>query len=302
MQDETIESVIRGRLIYYAALDVCTPTLLGHMYVMWSKDSDSSLKSIIASYVPIPSQEGKAKLFAKINAAADKNPVADTFQRYREKGIKAVTVLDAEYPASWMNSYMPPIVLFYKGNIQLLKKNSLSIVGSRYPTSYGVEALNRIISPIVAEKVVTVSGLAKGIDRAVHLHTIANHGETIGIIGSGLDIYYPNENLLLQQKMMKEQLVITEYPLGSRPERYHFPMRNRLIASLSQATLVIEAKEQSGSLITANVALQENREVFAVPGNITNPFSVGTNQLIKAGATPVLTASDILSDMRYLWK
>lgn len=302
MYDEMLEIQIRRKIIYYAMLDVCPPMLLGHMYTSWRQNITMPLAAIIWSYPPTASLKNKNLLLDKIKAAALKNPREQTFQRYEEKGIQALTVMDEEYPIGWLNSYMPPIVLFYKGDIKLLAKNSISVVGSRYPSLYGEEAIRRLLPPIVAEDVVTVSGLAKGIDRAVHMQTIANRGKTIGIIGTGLDIYYPNENVLLQQEMMREHLVMTEFPLGSRPERYHFPMRNRLIASLSQATLVIEAKEKSGSLITANVALQENREVFAVPGNITNPLSVGTNQLIKAGAGCVLEAADILSDMRHLWK
>jgi DNA processing protein len=302
MHDEMIETQIRDKIVYYAMLGVCPPMLLGHMYTSWRQNINMPLAAIIWSYPPTASFKNKNVLLDKIKDAAMENPWDQTFQRYDEKGIQALMVMDEEYPIGWLNSYMPPIVLFYKGDIKLLAKNSISVVGSRYPSLYGEEAIRRLLPPLVAEDVVTVSGLAKGIDRAVHMQTIANRGQTIGIIGTGLDIYYPNENVLLQQEMMREHLVMTEYPLGSRPEKYHFPMRNRLIASLSQATLVIEAKEQSGSLITANVALQENREVFAVPGNITNPLSVGTNQLIKAGAGCVLEAADILSDMRHLWK
>ena len=158
-----------------------------------------------------------------------------------------------------------------------------------------------MIPPLVAEGVTLVSGLAKGIDQMVHSCAIGNGGATIGVIGTGLDVSYPRENASLQRKMMAEQLVISEYPLGSKPERFHFPMRNRLIANLSLATLVIEATEKSGSLITANLALQENRDVFAVPGNITSRLSVGTNQLIKAGAACVLNATDVLEEMKTQW-
>ena len=146
-----------------------------------------------------------------------------------------------------------------------------------------------------------LSGLAAGIDREAHIQTILLGGKTISVIGTGLDYFYPKNNKRLQEKISTEHLLISEYPLGSPPLKYNFPMRNRIIAGLSHGTLVIEAKQKSGSLITANVALQENREVFAVPGNILENSFQGTNQLIQAGAKLVLNASDILQEMNALW-
>lgn len=293
---------VRDKLIYHAMLGVCTPHFMKHLHLAWSENPLCSMGGIVNSYVPMSSESKQHKLKAALGAAYSKMSYEELKDVYRNKDIQILTILDKDYPVGWLNSYLPPIVVFCAGNIGLLEQPCLSVVGSRSPTDYGKSVLSEMIPTLVAEGVTLVSGLAKGIDQMVHSCAIGNSGTTIGIIGTGLDVSYPRENASLQRKMMAEQLVISEYPLGAKPERFHFPMRNRLIANLSQATLVIEATEKSGSLITANLALQENRDVFAVPGNITSRLSVGTNQLIKAGAACVLNADDVLEEMKMEWK
>ncbi|CZQ93171.1 DNA processing protein [Trichococcus flocculiformis] len=292
---------VRDKLIYHAMTGVCTPHFMKHLYLSWMRDPDYSIEENIKGYVPMANESKQQKLKSAIQTAYRRMSYEELLELYRSKDIQILTILDNGYPEGWLNSYLPPIVVFCAGNIGLLEQPCLSVVGSRSPSAYGKAVLNEMIPPLVTEGVTLVSGLAKGIDQMVHSCAIANGGATIGIIGSGLDVTYPRENAVLQRQMMAEQLVISEYPLGSKPERYHFPMRNRLIANLSSATLVIEATEKSGSLITANLALQENRDVFAVPGNITSHLSVGTNQLIKAGAACVLNATDVLEEMRTQW-
>lgn len=292
---------VRDKLIYHAMTGVCTPHFMKHLYLSWMRDPDYSIEENIKGYVPMANESKQQKLKSAIQTAYRRMSYEELLELYRSKDIQILTILDNGYPEGWLNSYLPPIVVFCAGNIGLLEQPCLSVVGSRSPSAYGKAVLNEMIPQLVIEGVTLVSGLAKGIDQMVHSCAIANGGATIGIIGSGLDVTYPRENAVLQRQMMAEQLVISEYPLGSKPERYHFPMRNRLIANLSSATLVIEATEKSGSLITANLALQENRDVFAVPGNITSHLSVGTNQLIKAGAACVLNATDVLEEMRTQW-
>lgn len=292
---------VRDKLIYHAMTGVCTPHFMKHLYLSWMRDPDYSIEENIKGYVPMANESKQQQLKSAIQTAYSRMFYEELLELYRSKDIQILTILDNGYPEGWLNSYLPPIVVFCAGNIGLLEQPCLSVVGSRSPSAYGKAVLNEMIPPLVTEGVTLVSGLAKGIDQMVHSCAIANGGATIGIIGSGLDVTYPRENAVLQRQMMAEQLVISEYPLGSKPERYHFPMRNRLIANLSSATLVIEATEKSGSLITANLALQENRDVFAVPGNITSHLSVGTNQLIKAGAACVLNATDVLEEMRTQW-
>ncbi|CZQ81534.1 DNA-processing protein DprA [Trichococcus ilyis] len=291
---------IRDKLIYHAMLGVCTPQFMKHLYESLTRDPTSTMEEIIRSYNPRGTGAAFNNARAVLEKAYLKFPYDEMQQQYQTENIQMLTIADRDYPAGWLNSYLPPIVAFCAGDLRLLERPCLSVVGSRSPTAYGKTVLNEMIPPLAAEGITLVSGLAKGIDQMVHACAIGSGGATVGIIGTGLDVVYPRENALLQRKMMAEQLVISEYPLGTKPERHHFPMRNRLIANLALATLVIEAREKSGSLITANLALQENRDVFAVPGNIDSPLSVGTNQLIKAGAACVLNAADVLAEMRML--
>lgn len=209
-----------------------------------------------------------------------------------------LTIFDHDYPAQLREIYCPPLILFYRGNKGLLQQRMLGVVGARKNTSYGVQSLSRLLPTLIEQKITIVSGLAAGIDGASHEITLANHGQTIGVIGTGLDVCYPVSNQTLQERMGRDQLVISEYPLGSRPFRSHFPERNRIIAGLCETLLVVEAKEKSGSLITASLALQENRNVCAVPGRIDALMSVGCNQLILAGAKPILRSQDLLEEFK----
>ncbi|WP_318766100.1 DNA-processing protein DprA [Lactiplantibacillus carotarum] len=177
-----------------------------------------------------------------------------------------------------------------------MRGRKLAVVGARQSTSYGARCVSRLLTPLVPEKLTIVSGLAVGIDGWSH-RTALNCGlPTIAVIGTGLDAYYPRENATLQRRVGQVGLLISEYPLGTGPARYRFPERNRIIAGLCQTLIVIEARERSGSLITANLALQNNRNVLAVPGPIDAPLSVGCNQLIAAGAKPVLNSRHIIEE------
>lgn len=234
------------------------------------------------------------KLFIESFAAIQLEKVLEDYQK---RQVKWVSILDQAYPEYLRHIYNPPALLFYQGDLTLLTGKLLAIVGSRLNSVYGEEALALLLPRLITNDIITVSGLAKGIDQRVHKKTIELGGQTIAIIGTGLDQFYPFENEKLQKEIAKDHLLISEYPLGTKPLKQHFPMRNRIIAGLSLGTLVIEAKYRSGSLITANIALQEGREVFAVPGNITNPYSEGTNDLILHGAKSVLTAEHILEEL-----
>lgn len=210
-----------------------------------------------------------------------------------------VTILDQTYPSLLRETYCPPIVLFYRGNAKLLQTNrGLAVVGSRQMTHYGQSVVHGLIPPMVKHHLTIISGLARGIDSTAQEIALRYGGPTIGVVGAGLDQIYPPENLRLQNLVAREGLVISEYPLGAPPLPYHFPERNRIIAGLCQTCLVVEGKKKSGSLITANIALQENRNVCAVPGKIDTPLSVGCNELIAAGAKPILCAADLLEEFR----
>ena len=208
-----------------------------------------------------------------------------------------LTILDKRYPSQLQDIYSPPVVLFYQGDLELLdSKKLLGVVGARQCSSYALQALTQLLPNVIQQKLILVSGLAKGVDGLSHQLALKHHGKTIAVIGNGLDISYPSCNRALQTQIAHAGLLLSEYPLESRPLKYHFPLRNRIIAGLCQTVLVVEARHHSGSLITANLALQENRNVLALPGRINDIYSTGCNELIAAGAKPVLNSNDILEE------
>ncbi len=208
-----------------------------------------------------------------------------------------LTWLSPAYPKELQNLFQRPLILFYIGNIALLDYPKLAFVGARDATSYARQVVCKVIPKIVEQNFVIVSGLAKGVDSYSHEIAIRAGGATIGVIGCGLDICYPREACDLFIEMRKNHLILSEYPKGTAVQRYHFPMRNRIIAGLSKGTCVIEAKEKSGSLITAQLALEYGKEVFAVPGEIISGQSNGCHQLIQDGAKCVCSIQDILEEL-----
>ena len=219
--------------------------------------------------------------------------------QYRKEAIHFLMYEDALYPKRLKEIYLPPVVLFYKGRLELFNRLSIGIVGARNHTPYSKEALEYLLPDILERKVSIISGLARGVDSLAHQLTLELNGETIAVIGNGINICYPKENQSLYDAIGKKGLILSEYPLDSPPLKFHFPYRNRIIAGLSHGLCVIEARLHSGSLITANVALSENRQLFALPGNITSEYSKGTNELITAGAFPIRNANDILDSLHY---
>jgi len=222
--------------------------------------------------------------------------IEKSWQQINELNLNVVTVADDNYPNLLKQISDPPPLLYYRGNWSCLDYPALAAVGSRQITSYGQQAVAKLIPALAQSGLTIVSGLAYGVDAACHQATLQAGGKTAGVLACGLDQIYPAVNRYLAQKIIDSGgLLLTEFPPGVMPLTHHFPLRNRIIAGLCRATLVIEAAAVSGALITAKLALEYNREVFAVPGNINAPGSVGTNELIKLGAMPALTADDILS-------
>ena len=219
--------------------------------------------------------------------------------QYRKENIHFLMYEDVLYPKRLKEIYLPPVVLFYKGRLELFNRLSIGIVGARNHTPYSKEALEYLLPDILERKVSIISGLARGVDSLAHQLTLDLNGETIAVIGNGINICYPKENQSLYDAIGSKGLILSEYPLDSPPLKFHFPYRNRIIAGLSHGLCVIEARLHSGSLITANVALSENRQLFALPGNITSEYSKGTNELITAGAFPIRNANDILDSLHY---
>jgi DNA processing protein len=223
----------------------------------------------------------------------------EQIKSYSSKGIEVITYFDDHYPPMLKEIYQPPWCLFLLGNSALLHNpNKLAIVGARQASPYGCNVIEFILPPLVKKNIIIISGLAKGIDALAHQTTMDYGGNTIAVIAGGFFHLYPKENENLAKRIAIQNLIISEYPPDTKPLKWHFPARNRIISGLSLGTIIIEAKRKSGSLITANYALQEGREVFAIPGNIFSELSEGTNDLIQQGAKLVLTGEDILSELR----
>lgn len=212
-------------------------------------------------------------------------------------GIRLLTLSDAAYPGRLKNIYDPPALLYCKGRLPLLDDLlCVAVVGTRDCTPYGVACAEKLGFGLASGGAAVVSGLAKGIDAAAIRGALRAGGVTVGVVGNGLDVYYPYESRYLYEDVASAGILLSEYPPGTEPASGHFPVRNRIISGLSLAALVVEAPEKSGALITAATALEQGRDVFAVPGPIDAPASVGCNCLIRDGAGLVSDASDILRE------
>jgi DNA processing protein len=219
------------------------------------------------------------------------------YEKLAKRGIKVLTIKDKTYPKLLKEIYAPPALLYIQGK---LSEPCLGIVGSRELSPYGFKTAPKLSFELARKGLTIVSGLAKGIDTLAHQSALKARGKTIAVLGSGLDIIYPKDNQKLSKEIIQTGAVISEFPLGTPPKRQNFPQRNRIVSGLSRGVLIIEAGERSGSLITARQALEQNRDVFAVPGPINSLTSAGTNGLIKLGAKPVTEVNDILEELSTL--
>ena len=266
---------------------------------------DPSLQSIYrAPLTSIPPKPIHQTLFQEPSTTSfttfPTDSIHEQIRQYKTNDIAVITIFDKEYPRVLKEIYQPPWALYAKGDLSLLDKEpKLAVVGSREATPYGKNAIKHIFPELINQDILIVSGLAKGIDALAHEETIKLGGRTIGVIAGGLYHVYPKENIPLAVNMMQTQLVVSEYPPDTKPLRWQFPARNRIISGLSAGTFIIEAKRKSGSLITANYAVHEGRDVFSLPGSIFNPCSGGTNELIQQGAKLVISAKDILEELKF---
>jgi DNA processing protein len=215
----------------------------------------------------------------------------------KKNGARLITFFDSSYPKYLREIYNPPPLLYLKGNDIPKTKTMIAVIGSRNPSHYGLKVTEEICQGLARRKTVVVSGMARGIDSAAHWGSLREKGFTIAVLGSGIDIIYPESNVKLFNYIVEKGSVITEFPLGTPPEAKNFPIRNRIISGLSKGVVVIEASKRSGSLITASLALEQGREVLAVPGSIESFKSTGTHFLIKQGAKLVENADDILQEL-----
>ncbi|MBI4531372.1 MAG: DNA-protecting protein DprA [Candidatus Latescibacteria bacterium] len=227
----------------------------------------------------------------------DDQTVTEQLDTLDRCGGRIVTWWDGEYPSYLKEIYDPPTLLFVRGTLPTPDEVTLAVVGSRVATPYGRTVTERLVGGLTRHGITIVSGMARGIDGIAHRAALSNGGRTIGVLGCGLDVVYPAEHKKLYDEVSVNGAILSECPMGTAPEAHNFPRRNRMISGLSLGVLVVEAQEKSGALLTAKLALDQGRDVFAVPGNIDASRSRGTNRLIQQGAKLVLDIEDILDEL-----
>lgn len=221
------------------------------------------------------------------------DPAAE-LKKISQRGVRVVTLSDEDYPSLLKEIYAPPPLLYYRGQLPSQTALLLAVVGSRKMSAYGRQVTEQLVGELAAAGFTIVSGLALGVDGLAHQVALNHHGKTIAVLGSGIDVVYPAAHRqLAEQIVAADGALLSEFPLGTMPTKFNFPIRNRTIAGLGVGVLVTEARKKSGALITASHALEQNREVLAVPGDVTRGTAEGTNQLLKAGARVVSAADDI---------
>ena len=218
-------------------------------------------------------------------------------ERVEREGVTLIGLRDPAYPPLLRAIHDPPVLLFAKGRLELLASPMLAIVGTRRPTAYGRNVAERFAFDLARAGLTVVSGMARGVDTWAHEGALKAGGATVAVFGAGLDHIYPAENRKLAEQIAAEGLLLSEFPMGTPAHPQNFPIRNRIISGLSEGVLVVEGAQYSGSAITAKMALEQQREVFAVPGNVTSKMSWGPNLLIKQGATLVQEASDVIEGL-----
>ena len=223
----------------------------------------------------------------------------DRYLKYMyENDIDIITIRDKYYPDKLRVIYDPPIVLYVKGNKKILNDKSIAIVGCRMCTNYGKSVASKLAYNLSLNNINVISGLAKGIDSFAHKGSLNSKGKTIAVVGCGLDRVYPKENKDLFNQIIKDGgTIVSEYIIGTKPIAKNFPRRNRIISGMSDGVIVVEAREKSGTLITVDFALDQGKNIYAIPGNIDNQNSYGTNALIKEGAKSITNIKDVLEDL-----
>lgn len=265
-------------------------TMIGHFRSV-SKVFKASLQEL--QKIPgIDEKTAKSVVEAKTESFAEKQ-----IKKAEELKVRIISFWDEEFPELLKQIYDPPVLLYVKGNFSENDKYALSIIGTRNPTHYGKIITEKLTTSLAEKGITIISGMAYGIDSIAHSHALKAGSRTLAVVGTGLDITYPSGNQKLSLEIAENGALISEFPFGTKPDRQNFPRRNRIVSGLSHGVIVVEAGIKSGALITASMAIEQNREVFAVPGNINSPQSVGPNALIKQGACLVISAEDILGEL-----
>lgn len=251
-----------------------------------------------ASLTALEAQRLPAAVAQALHSRQPLSDAARELAQAQASGCRLLTWDEPEYPSRLREIYDPPPLLYVRGNVELLNRHVISIVGSRRPTPYGNQVAERLARDLADRGLVIASGLARGIDACAHKGALSSAlGATIGVLGCGIDVVYPKENKKIFQEIEQRGAIISEFPLGTFPAPQNFPIRNRIIAGMALGVVVVEGAQYSGSLITARLGMEFGREVFGVPGNVTQPSSFGPNQLIKQGAKLVASWEDVVEEL-----
>jgi DNA processing protein len=251
----------------------------------------ASLTELEACQLPAAPARAITTQHARKEAEAELN-------RVRQLGCRLLNWSDPEYPQRLLEIYDPPPLLYVRGDVTVLNRHSISMVGTRRPTPYGNQVAERLGRDLAERGLTVVSGMARGIDSLSHQGACkASHGATVGVLGTGVDVMYPKENKKLFAEVEKRGALISEFPLGTHPAPENFPVRNRVVAGMSLGVVVVQGAQYSGSLITARLGMEFGREVYGVPGNVTTDVSFAPNQLIKQGAKLVTTWEDVIEEL-----
>ena len=279
--------------IYYIALNIIglSPIKFKKIY-----SKVKNIKEIFYMKIDELILLGLSKEIAEKIINWEKLPLKEEIEFIKNEGINILTIDDPDYPSLLKEIYDPPFLLYVKGKIDF-NQLMIGIVGTRNPSFYGLKMAEKFASQLASYGFVIVSGLARGIDTASHIGALRVKGKTIGVLGSGFKNFYPPENKKIEKDIIVNGAIITEFPSYIKPEKYNFPRRNRIISGLSKGVVVIEAGPKSGALITAYYALEQGRDVFALPGRVDTLYSKGTNKLLKEGAILVEDVDDIISTL-----
>jgi len=250
-----------------------------------------------ASYAELTSAGLDAKSAEAITSLREGISLRDEIESLKRYNVTVLIGNDSAYPRRLKEIYDYPPLLYVRGTLTPDDEWALGVVGTRRASVYGKQATEEIVADLARNRITIVSGLAKGIDCAAHLTALQNGGRTIAVAACGLDMVYPSEHANLARQIMAQGALVSEFPLGTKPKAEHFPQRNRIISGMSLGVLVVEAGDKSGAMITANWAVEQNRDVFALPGSIFSPASKGTNRLIQEGAKLVRNSTDILEEL-----
>jgi DNA processing protein len=251
----------------------------------------ASLPQLEACHLPAPVAQA---VFKKV---AFKRAEKEIAALRKIENCRLIHWAEPEYPQTLLQIYDPPVLLYVRGDAQILNEPGISVVGTRKPTLYGTQMAERLGRELAARGLVIISGMARGIDAIGHQGALAVGGRAIGVLGTGVDVCYPKENKKLFERVLERGAILSEFPLGTHPAPENFPIRNRIVAGMPLGAVIVEGAQYSGSLITARLAMEFGREVFGVPGNVTQPVSFAPNQLIKQGAKLVTCGEDVIEEL-----